>query len=75
MFTVEIVSTDHVVNAAVSFLESADIPVTPDTQYTMLAVWSDSFSGRQDDYAYEMSTALCLAMIRLAPHLSVPIEF
>ena len=75
MFTVEIVSADHVMNDATSFLESADVPVTPDNQYTMLAAWSASFAGRQDDYSYEMSTALCLAMIRLAPHLSVPIEF
>lgn len=75
MFETEIVSTDRVMNDAVSFLEMAQIPVTPDTQYTMLATWSDSFSGRQDDYAYEMSTALCLAMIRLAPHLSIPITF
>ena len=75
MFEIEIVSTDYVMNAAVSFLESAQIHVTPDTQYTMLAAWYDSFAGRQDDYAYEMSTALFLALIRLAPHLSVPITF
>lgn len=66
---------DQVMNAALLFLEDAQIPVTPDTQYTMLYAWSESFVGRQDEAAYEMSTALNLAMIRLAPKLSIPIEF
>lgn len=75
MFAVDVKSIDQALNAAVSFLESASIPVTPDTQFTMLAAWSDSLAGRQDDFAYEFSTTLCLAMIRLAPKLSIPIQF
>lgn len=75
MPTLVATSIDQVMNAAVSFLEDAQIPVTPDTHYTMLAAWSDSLVGRQDEYAYDLSTTLCLAMIRLAPKLSVPIQF
>lgn len=75
MFTDTNTIVDDVLIAATSNLESADIPVTPDTQYTMLYAWSDSLVGRQDDFAYELSTAICIAMIELAPQLSVPIEF
>lgn len=75
MFVAQDTIVDEVMNAAISFLEDTDIPVTPDTQYTMLYVWSESFAGRQDDYAFDFSTALNLAMLRLAPLLSTPIQF
>ena len=66
---------DEVMNAAISFVEDADLPVTPDTQYDMLNAWSESFSGRQDDYAFQTNTAIIFAMLRLAPKLSTHIEF
>lgn len=62
-------------DAATSFLQEANIPVTPDTLYTTFYAWSETFRGRTDDAAYEIVVALNIEMIELAHKLTVPIKF
>jgi hypothetical protein len=62
----------EVMNDAISFLESAEIPVTPKTHHDMLHAWYESFEGRRDDHAYKMREVIHIAMTRLILHIAVP---
>lgn len=59
-----------VMNDAISFLESAGIPVTPTNQYNMLGAWLDSFQGRMDIHALKMIATTSIAMMRLSHHVN-----